>query len=181
VATVALLLCACSSGSGPTSSGSPPISASGTSGTASGATGTPGAAPASGPIVPVERVVDGDTIIVRLRGDDVRVRLTGVDSPESVKPDTPVQCFALAASHFTTSRLTGKRIRLEFDVERYDRFGRTLAYVWLGPVLFNEDLVELGYAVVATFPPDVKYVDRFLRAQRDARGHDRGLWRACPG
>jgi micrococcal nuclease len=131
--------------------------------------------------VPVERVVDGDTIIVGLRDDDVRVRLIGVDSPESVKPDTPVQCFALAASHFTTSRLTGTRVRLELDVDRFDRYGRTLAYVWLGRTLFNQELVARGYAVVETIPPDVKYVDRFLAAQRDAREHHRGLWRACPG
>jgi micrococcal nuclease len=131
--------------------------------------------------VPVERVVDGDTIIVALRGLDVRVRLIGVDSPESVKPDTPVQCFALAASHFTTSRLSGRRVRLEFDVDRFDRYGRTLAYVWLGRTLFNQELVARGFAVVETVPPDVKYVARFLAAQRDAREHDLGLWRACPG
>ena len=64
-------------------------------------------------------------------------------------------------------------------VERYDRYGRTLAYVWVGRTMFNERLVADGFAVVATFPPDVKYVDRFLAAERDAREHDLGLWRAC--
>ena len=134
---------------------------------------------APGPYVVVDRVVDGDTIIVRERKGDVRVRLIGVDSPESVKPDTPVQCFALAASNYTKHALTNVLVRLEYDVERYDPYGRTLAYVWVGATMFNEDLVAEGYAVVATFPPDVKYVDRFLAAERDARDHDRGLWSAC--
>jgi micrococcal nuclease len=128
----------------------------------------------------VDRVVDGDTIVVRDgQGGDVHVRLIGVDTPESVKPDTPVQCFALAASNFTKHALTGKVVRLEFDVERFDRFGRTLAYVWVGDTMFNEELVAQGYAVVATFPPDVRYVERFLAAERRARAHDRGLWSHC--
>ncbi len=134
----------------------------------------------SGPIVLVTRVVDGDTIVVRDGGADVRVRLIGVDTPESVKPGTPVECFAIAASNFTKSRLTGVRVRLEYDVDRFDRYGRTLAYVWVGGALFNEDLVAEGYAAVETVPPDVRYADRFLAAQRDARLHDRGLWSACP-
>ena len=132
-----------------------------------------------GPYVVVDRVVDGDTIIVRERRGDVRVRLIGVDSPESVKPGTPVQCFAIAASNYTKHALTNTLVRLEYDVERYDRYGRTLAYVWVGPQMFNERLVADGYAVVATFPPDVKYVDRFLAAERDARAQDLGLWSAC--
>jgi micrococcal nuclease len=135
---------------------------------------------APGPYVVVDRVVDGDTIIVRERHGDIRVRLIGVDSPESVKPDTPVQCFALAASNFAKHALTHVLVRLEYDVERFDQYGRTLAYVWVGGSMFNEELVADGYAVVATFPPDVKYVDRFLAAERDARDHDRGLWNACP-
>jgi micrococcal nuclease len=129
--------------------------------------------------VVVARVVDGDTVIVRERTGDVRVRLIGVDAPESVKPGTPVQCFAIAASTYTKTALTDTLVRLEYDVERYDRYGRTLAYVWVGRTLFNEELVADGYAVVATFPPDVRYVGRFLAAERDAREHGRGLWSAC--
>jgi micrococcal nuclease len=132
-----------------------------------------------GPYVVVDRVVDGDTIIVRERHGDVRVRLIGVDSPESVKPDTPVQCFAVAASNFTKRALTNVLVRLEYDVERYDRYGRTLAYVWVGKAMFNEELAAMGYAVVETVPPDVRYVDRFLAAERAARDHDLGLWSAC--
>jgi micrococcal nuclease len=74
--------------------------------------------------------------------------------------------------------LQGRPVRLEFDVERIDRYGRTLAYVWLGDDLFNETLVARGFAQVTTYPPNVKYVDRFLAAQRDARSHERGLWGA---
>ena len=70
-------------------------------------------------------------------------------------------------------------VRLEFDVERLDRFGRTLAYVWIGDELFNDTLVRDGYALVTTFPPNVRYVERFLDAQDEARSADRGLWNVC--
>ena len=127
----------------------------------------------------VTRVVDGDTAHVEVGGRDLDVRFIGIDTPETVAPDQPVECYGLEASGYTTRRLEGERVRLEFDVERRDRYGRTLAYVWLGDELFNETLVRDGYAVVTTFPPDVKYVDRFVAAQRDARDHGRGLWGAC--
>jgi micrococcal nuclease len=145
--------------------------------------------PSSGPVpttgrppgsyVVVDRVVDGDTIIVRERSGDIRVRLIGVDSPESVKPGIPVQCFALKASDFAKRALTDTLVRLEYDVDRFDRYGRTLAYVWVGSTMFNQDLVLEGYGVVDTVPPNVRYVDLFLAAERDAREHDRGLWSAC--
>ena len=127
----------------------------------------------------VTRVVDGDTAHVAVGGRDLDVRFIGIDTPETVAPDQPVECYGPEASAYTTRRLEGERVRLEFDVERRDRYGRTLAYVWLGDELFNETLVREGYAVVTTFPPDVKYVDRFVAAQRDAREHGRGLWGAC--
>jgi micrococcal nuclease len=143
------------------------------------AASTPGAPVPSGDAYVVDRVIDGDTIVVRTPEGDVHVRLIGVDSPESVKPDTPVQCFAIAASNYTKHALTDTLVRLEYDVERYDRYGRTLAYVWVGTSMFNEELVRDGYAVVETVPPDVKYADLFVAAERDARRHDRGLWSAC--
>jgi len=129
----------------------------------------------------VTRTVDGDTIHVTFRGHDLDVRLIGVDTPETVDPSQPVQCFGEQASRFTMRMLTGRTIRLEFDVERHDRYGRTLAYVWLRGQLFNRRLLAGGYAVVSTYPPDVKYVDVFTAAQRTARAHERGLWGACPG
>jgi len=127
----------------------------------------------------VTSVVDGDTIKTRFQGRIITVRLIGVDTPETVHPSEPVECFGPAASKFTTRALVGESVRLEFDVERRDQFGRTLAYVWLAERLFNERLVRDGFANVSTFPPNVKYVDRFRAAQRDARSHDRGLWGRC--
>lgn len=128
----------------------------------------------------VTRVVDGDTAEMLLDGLEIDVRFIGVDAPESVAPDQPVECFGRRASAYTRSRLEGRTVRLEFDVERVDRFGRTLAYVWIGDELFNGTLVAEGYAAVTTFPPNVRYVDRFVAAQRSAREADRGLWGACP-
>lgn len=139
----------------------------------------PGPAREEGTNALVARVVDGDTVEARFGGEVVDVRLIGVDTPESVAPGQPVECYGLAASRFTTRELEGRRVRLELDVERLDRFGRTLAYVWLGPELFNETLVRQGYAVVTTYPPNVRYVDRFLDAQREARSQGRGLWGRC--
>ena len=148
---------------------SPPTEATGT-----GSTGTPSRSNAL-----VTRVIDGDTVDVRFRGRAVTVRLIGIDTPESVAPGEPVGCFALQASSYTTRRLEGERVRLEFDVERIDPFDRTLAYVWLGDELVNETLVRQGYAFVTTFPPNVRYVDRFRAAQRDARSVERGVWGRC--
>jgi micrococcal nuclease len=129
----------------------------------------------------VDRVVDGDTIEVRFRGRRLTVRLIGVDTPESVHPTRPVECYGLAAAAFTERHLAGAPVRLELDVEPLDRYGRTLAYVWtLDGRLFNEVLIARGFATVATFPPNVRYVDRFVAAQRRARRADRGLWGACP-
>jgi micrococcal nuclease len=127
----------------------------------------------------VTRVVDGDTMIARVGGEEIRVRLIGIDTPETVAPGQPVECFGPAASAFTHRRLEGRDVELGFDVEHLDRYGRTLAYVWLGGELFNETLVREGYAVVTTFPPDVRYVDRFVAAQRAAREQRLGLWGAC--
>ena len=123
----------------------------------------------------VTRVVDGDTIHV----DGESVRLIGIDTPESVKPGTPVQCFALKASAEMKRLVEGGRVRLEFDVERRDQYDRLLAYVYRRGVFVNEEMVRRGYAKVATFPPNVRHVDDFLRAQREARAAGRGLWAAC--
>lgn len=136
----------------------------------------PAASTGPGPLVRVRRVIDGDTVEVALGGDAVSVRLIGVDTPETVHPSEPVECYGRAASRFTTRELDGLRVHLEFDVERRDRFGRTLAYIWRGDELFNLTLVEQGYAQVNTFPPNVQYEGLFVEAQRDARRRDRGLW-----
>jgi micrococcal nuclease len=125
----------------------------------------------------VERVVDGDTIVV----DGESVRLIGIDTPESVKPGTPVECFAKEASAFTERLVEGRRVRLERDVEERDRYDRLLGYVYRrGDGLFvNAELVRRGYATPATFPPNVRHADEFSRLAREAREAGRGLWSAC--
>jgi len=127
----------------------------------------------------VTRVVDGDTAHVRYHGRDVTIRFIGVDTPETVAPGQPIECYGPEASAFTKKTLTGKSVRLEFDLDRIDPYGRTLAYIWLGATLFNETLVRDGFATVATYPPDTRYVRRFQAAQRDARAGGRGLWGSC--
>src|SRR4051812_2509746 len=126
----------------------------------------------------VERVVDGDTI--GLAGGE-RVRYIGVDTPEAVKPGTPVQCYAKAASHFNARLVEGRRVRLRYDAERQDRYGRTLAYVFRSQdgLFVNAELVRRGYATTLTIPPNVAHADDFRQLARGARRAGRGLWSAC--
>ena len=136
-------------------------------------------APAPGAAQVVERVVDGDTIIVQGVG---RVRLIGVDTPESVHPRRPVECFAKEASAFTQRLLHKQRVRLEYDQERTDRYGRTLAYVHLPNGTFaNAEIVRQGYGHAYTRFP-FRYLDEFRQYEREARQGGRGLWGAkCAG
>lgn len=126
----------------------------------------------------VERVVDGDTIL--LQGGE-RVRLIGVDTPETKKPGTPVQCFGKKASAFTTGLLDRRKVRLEQDAEARDRYGRLLAYVTRASdgLDVNAELVRRGYARTLTIPPNVRHADEYARLARTARERGRGLWRAC--
>jgi micrococcal nuclease len=130
----------------------------------------------------VERVVDGDTLVVRVSGRRERVRLIGIDTPESVKPNTPVQCFAVAASDRTKALLpAGTPVRLVGDAEQRDRYKRLLAYVYRSRdnLFVNLALVHDGYAVAYTFPPNVAHTAEFVAAAAEARDADRGLWSAC--
>jgi micrococcal nuclease len=128
----------------------------------------------------VVRVVDGDTIRVRLDGGATeRVRYIGIDTPESVKPDTPVQCFAKKASHFNASLVTGREVTLRTDAEQRDRYGRLLAYVYADGRFVNRELIARGYARTLTIPPNVAHADEFARLARRAREAGVGLWRAC--
>jgi micrococcal nuclease len=130
----------------------------------------------------VRRVVDGDTVSVGLGGRDEKVRLLGIDTPESVNPDTPVECFAKEASARTAALLPpGTSVRLVRDVEERDRYGRLLAYVYrVSDGLFvNLDLVRGGYARLLTHPPNVAHTDELVDAARAARESRRGLWAAC--
>ena len=135
-----------------------------------------------GPDIPgskaeVVRVVDGDTIIVAMNGEEQRVRYTGIDTPETVRPDWPVEPFGPEAASFNRELVDRKTVWLEKDVSDTDQFGRLLRYVWLADGrMVNALLVEAGYATVTTFPPDVKYATEFARLQREARASERGLW-----
>lgn len=130
----------------------------------------------------VVRVVDGDTVVIHLSGHDEHVRLIGIDTPETVDPRKPVQCFGKEASRRTAALLPkGTAVRLERDVEARDHFGRLLAYVFRvdDGTFVNLALAEEGYGVSLTIPPNVAYADRFAAAAADARSDGRGLWGAC--
>ncbi len=129
------------------------------------------------------RVVDGDTIVVDRGHGQERVRYIGMDTPESVKPNTPVEPMAHEAAAANSRLVAGRKVVLEKDVSETDRYGRLLRDVWLddgGWRLVNLELVREGFAQVTTFPPDVKYVDVLLAAQRDARERGVGLWSLGP-
>jgi micrococcal nuclease len=140
----------------------------------------PDAGPASADAL-VTRVVDGDTVEARIGGEVEDVRLIGVDTPETVKPGTPVQCFGPRASHFTKQQLEGRRVRLAFGVERRDVYGRLLAYVYLPQRgrFFNPLLVRRGLARTLTIPPNDRFAGRFRRLELGAARARRGLWGAC--
>jgi micrococcal nuclease len=127
----------------------------------------------------VIRAVDGDTIEARVDGRDEYVRYIGVDTPETVKPDTPVQCFGPRASHFDHRLVEHRRVRLVFGVERRDVYGRLLAYVYLGRRFVNAELVRRGLARTLTIPPNDRYQALFARLQERAASAGRGLWGAC--
>jgi micrococcal nuclease len=129
----------------------------------------------------VVRVVDGDTVVVRTGGHDERVRYIGVDTPESVKPGTPVQCFAKAASAENRRLVEGREVRLVRDAEARDRYGRTLAYVYrrTDGLFVNAELVRRGYAKPMTIPPNVAHARELRRLAASARRKGRGLWSRC--
>jgi micrococcal nuclease len=127
----------------------------------------------------VSRVVDGDTVEVQLDGSEEDVRYIGVDTPETVKPGEPVQCFGKRASGFNHQLVEGERVRLVFDEERRDVYGRLLAYVYLGDRFVNADLIRRGLARTLTIPPNDRFADRFKRLEIAAARAGRGLWGAC--
>ena len=128
----------------------------------------------------VVRVIDGDTIVVSIEGREHKVRYIGIDCPETVHPQKAVERMGPEASEANKKLVGGKRIYLEKDVSETDKYGRLLRYVWVGDVMVNAELVRLGYAQASTYPPDVKYQDLFLKMQREAREHGRGLWGEPP-
>jgi micrococcal nuclease len=140
-------------------------------------------------VATVRRVVDGDTIDVAITGridgpgagltqvgHVYRVRLLGIDTPETVKPGTPVQCYGHQASAAAAALLQGRSIRLLKDVEETDQYDRLLRYVYIGDEMANARLVANGYAYVLTYPPNVRHADLFVTLARQARGSSIGLW-----
>ncbi len=135
----------------------------------------------------VKRAVDGDTLVLE---DGERVRLTGIDTPElhesqklyrdaqrSHQDARTIQKLGRRAYEFTKSLVEGKRVSLEFDVEKHDKYGRLLAYVYLKDGTFvNAQIVKQGFANLMSIPPNVKYADLFLSLYRQARNDKRGLW-----
>ena len=122
----------------------------------------------------VQRVIDGDTVVL---STGEHVRYIGVDTPELHHPRKPVQPYAREAAEFNRRLVEGKKVRLEWDVQRRDKYTRLLAYVFLEDgTLVNAQLLRLGYGQLLTIPPDVKYVDLFVKMQKEAREAKRGLW-----
>jgi micrococcal nuclease len=120
----------------------------------------------SGPVV---RVLDGDTIEVELAGERERVRYIGIDTPEMGDERPAIRALAFEARRANARLVDGRRVRLELDVDKRDRYGRLLAYVWVGDTMVNEALVRSGHAAPYTFPPNVRYVGQFVEAARLAR------------
>jgi len=129
-------------------------------------------------------VTDGDTIGVEIDGTEERIRLIGIDTPETKKPDTPIQCFGPEATAYTKSLLPeGTRLHLERDVEARDAYGRLLAYVYRSDdgMFVNLQIISQGYARPLTIPPNVAHADEFIAAARKAEATDVGLWAGCSG
>ena len=140
-----------------------------------------GALGIEGQKVLVTEVVDGDTI--EIEGGQ-RIRLIGIDTPETKDPRRPVGCFGKEASNKVKELLSGREVYLEKDVSETDKYKRLLRYVYLpiedGNLLFvNDYLVREGFAKALTYPPDVKYNEQFRQAERQAREQKRGLWKKC--
>lgn len=118
----------------------------------------------------VVRIIDGDTIVISIDGEDKKVRLIGIDTPES---DTEEGSTATA---YTKSILENKTVQLEYDIDPEDDYGRTLAYVYVDGEMINKILLQQGYAELFTVQPNVKYVEEFVQLQKEARQAGVGFW-----
>lgn len=125
----------------------------------------------------VLKVIDGDTIEI---DDKKKIRYIGIDAPELHHPKKPVQCFGQEAMNKNKELVEGKIVRLEKDISETDKYGRLLRYVYIDNIFVNDYLIKNGYAATATFPPDIKYQDLFLKSQREALENNLGLWKNCP-
>ncbi|WP_255502060.1 thermonuclease family protein [Algoriphagus sp. AK58] len=128
----------------------------------------------------VTKVSDGDTFwVTHPSGKEEKIRLIGINSPESRKTgNKDVEFYGKEASAFAKQLLLNKQVRLEFDVQKYDRYKRTLAYAYLeSGTMVNAFLIKEGYARATTYPPNVRYQELFQKLEREARSARRGLWR----
>ena len=129
----------------------------------------------------VSRVIDGDTIELNT-GE--KLRYIGIDTPEINFGKNP-ECYAIKAKEFNQKLVDKKEVKIEKDISDKDKYGRLLRYVYFNnestssAIFINEYLVRQGYAIVSTYPPDVKYIEDLLLAQKDARENNRGLWKEC--
>ncbi len=132
----------------------------------------------------IVRVVDGDTVVINFDGVEERVRLIGIDTPETKKPNSPIECFGPEASAFTHDLLPeGTPVQVVRDAEARDDYGRLLGYVYRSSdgLFVNLEIVAQGYAQPLTIPPNVNFADDFVQAARDAEAADVGLWSGCSG
>lgn len=130
----------------------------------------------------VEFVIDGDTIDVFIDGREERVRLIGIDTPETKKPNTPIECFGPEATSFTESLLpVGTPVRLERDIVNRDDFGRLLAYVYRAEdgIFVNYEVLRQGFGTPLSIAPNTTHIDLFVDAARAAEANDVGIWSAC--
>jgi micrococcal nuclease len=132
------------------------------------------------PTARVLDIIDGDTIKVLLDGRAVTVRYIGIDTPETVAPNQPIQPYGPEAAAANRALLHGQTVRLERDTSDTDQYGRLLRYVWLGDLLINAELVRLGYARVRTYPPDTQREPHLRQLEAEARAARRGLWSLPP-
>ena len=132
----------------------------------------------------VIEVIDGDTVDLSIAGHRQRVRLIGIDTPETKHPTKPVECYGPEATTFTESLLArGTKIHIERDTEARDTYDRLLVYLFRDSdnMFINLEIVLQGYAHMLTIEPNLAYLDRFVAASRGAQSNNRGLWQACRG
>jgi micrococcal nuclease len=134
----------------------------------------------------VTKIIDGDTIDVSLSGISERIRIIGIDSPETVDPRKSIQCFGQESSAYLKDRLTGKTVWLESDPSQNDRdkYRRLLRYVWVdnGLVDIGKEMIEMGYTFEYTYDIPYKYQLEYKQAQKNSEEQKKGLWadNACP-
>ena len=124
----------------------------------------------------VSKVIDGDTIEIE---GGMKVRYIGIDTPETSHPTKGVQCFGRQATERNRQLVEGKKVILEKDISETDKYGRLLRYIWIGDQLVNEILVKEGFAFSSSYPPDIKYQEKFRQAEIQARESNKGLWGQC--